>query len=360
MRPSLKLPLLAEREAALETCGYCPKLCRAACPVSNVEPRDTITPWGKMTMSWFAARGDVPVDAEHAKPAWACTGCYACRERCDHRNPVVPTLNAARADFFAADVAPPEATRVAHSHAHRATEIDSALAELAKLEGVDSRSDTGLLVGCAYLRSAPDVARDIVTLSARVAGRLRLLDGCCGAPLLYAGDRKGFEAARAHIIEQARALRSLIVADPGCAILVRGQQSTTLIELAHRRLPLFSRLPELGRTAPVRFHDPCQLSRGLGLYDAPRQLLQRVLGRSPEEFDWRREHAVCSGGGGLLPVTMPANSARIAEARLEEHQRLGGGVLVTACATSLRRFRSCGGDALDLHTILRRSIDAAR
>jgi Fe-S oxidoreductase len=70
--------MLEPHRAALETCVYCPKLSRAACPVSNAEHSETVTPWGKMSLAYFAARGDVPVDAVHAAPAWACTGCYAC------------------------------------------------------------------------------------------------------------------------------------------------------------------------------------------------------------------------------------------------------------------------------------------
>ena len=37
-------------------------------PVSNAEASETVTPWGKMSMAYFAARGDVPVDAMHAAP----------------------------------------------------------------------------------------------------------------------------------------------------------------------------------------------------------------------------------------------------------------------------------------------------
>ena len=87
-----RLPTLESRRRELETCVYCPKLCRSACPVSNAEPRETLIPWGKMSTAFFAARGDVPLSESFDAPAWACTGCYACREACDHRNEVAHTL----------------------------------------------------------------------------------------------------------------------------------------------------------------------------------------------------------------------------------------------------------------------------
>ena len=123
----LRLPMLEPHRAALETCVYCPKLSRAVCPVSNAEHSETLTPWGKMSLAWFAARGDVPIDADHAAPAWACTSCFACRERCDHRNEVGPVLTDARADFFAAGVAPEGARRVAEVFAHVTRAIEAAL-----------------------------------------------------------------------------------------------------------------------------------------------------------------------------------------------------------------------------------------
>ena len=50
-----RLPMLAESKVALETCTYCPKLCRTVCPVSNAEPREALTPWGKMSSAYHLA-----------------------------------------------------------------------------------------------------------------------------------------------------------------------------------------------------------------------------------------------------------------------------------------------------------------
>src|SRR6185436_16391209 len=102
----------------------------ASCPVSNAEHSETVTPWGKMSLAFFAARGDVPVDAEHAAPAWACSGCYACRERCDHKNEVATVLTDARAEMFAAGAAPEAARAVAERFTDRALENSQAIEAL--------------------------------------------------------------------------------------------------------------------------------------------------------------------------------------------------------------------------------------
>jgi Fe-S oxidoreductase len=142
----------------------------------------------------------------------------------------------------------------------------------------------------------------------------------------------------------------MIAVDPGCAMSLRaaGARVTMLVERAAERV---TSLRE-GEAREMRWHDPCQLGRGLGIYDAPRVVLTRVLGRAPLEFPMRRERAECSGGGGLLPLTMPENSRAIAGKRIADAD---GAEIVTACASSVLRFRSAGARATDIVTL----IDAA-
>src|SRR5580698_3720910 len=106
-----KLPLLEPARSKLETCVFCPKLCRSACPVSNAEPRETLTPWGKMSAAYFAARADVELSEAFARPAWACTGCFGCRSSCDHKNDVAGTLLDARAALIDERLGPEGAHR---------------------------------------------------------------------------------------------------------------------------------------------------------------------------------------------------------------------------------------------------------
>src|SRR5688572_27451954 len=94
------LPLLEARRKELETCVFCPKLCRASCPVSNAEPKETLIPWGKMSLAYFLANGSVPLATGVSEPSWACTGCLACQKTaCEHHNPVAATLLDARSEL---------------------------------------------------------------------------------------------------------------------------------------------------------------------------------------------------------------------------------------------------------------------
>ncbi len=363
---SLRLPLLEPHRAALETCVYCPKLSRAACPVSNAEASETVTPWGKMSMAYFAARGDVPVDAVHAAPAWACTGCFACREACDHKNEVAPALMDARAEMMRLGAAPPAARAVVARWPERQVALAEAVAALeSETDGAAStgREPAAVLVGCGYVERSPDVAKDALRAAAFLLDRpVRPVRACCGLPLLYAGDRDGFVDAMILFAREVASAPAFVAIDPGCArallveaprVGVEVAKPEIFVDLAARSL---DRLRPLENMGAVRYHDPCQLGRGLGRYDEPRAILARITGAAPERFLRERAQGECSGAGGLLPATRPESSRAIADARIAEHREQGGGTLVTACASSLHRFRTRGEQAEDLVSLVARAI----
>ncbi len=366
---ALRLPLLEPHRASLETCVYCPKLSRAACPVSEVEKSETVTPWGKMSLAYFAARGDVPLDATHAEPAWACTACYACRERCDHKNEVATVLTDARAELFEVGAAPAGARRVAARWRDVESEAVEAARAFTSSEPKSSVVDGGatrpvdVLVGCGYARWAPETARDALAATSALVGRpARPLGGCCGLPLLHAGDRRGFIAAATAFAHELAGRERVVVVDPGCfraltieypRAAVPAPRAELFVDLAAAAIERFTPRPTTER---VRYHDPCQLGRGLGRFDQPRAVVAAAVGKPAESFLREREHGECSGAGGLLPVTRPESSRAIADARLAEHAARGGGVLVTHCASSLHRFRTRGAQAIDLASLVARAL----
>jgi Fe-S oxidoreductase len=349
-RPMQRLPVLEAHRAALETCVFCPKLCRSACPVSNAEPTETLTPWGKMSSAYFVAQGDVPATESFARTSLACTGCHACRDLCDHKNDVTGTLFAARSAQASLGTLPASALNVARTFPALAERSREAIERLADHQLVRAGATTALLVGCTYARSASAEARDAVTAATGVLREpIALVNECCGLPLLYAGDAIGFARQAAKMAETLERYRRVVVVDAGCASALRQRYPEVgakvrppvelLVELAADDLDNLSPVPT---STLIRYHDPCQLGRGLGVYEAPRRVLARVTGRAPGEFVRQGKDASCSGAGGLLPVTMPDASRRIASSRQTEHEEAGGGEIVTACASSLLSMRKAG------------------
>jgi Fe-S oxidoreductase len=378
-RPLRVLPLLEGRRAELETCVFCPKLCRSTCPVSNAEPRETITPWGKMTAAYTLGAGSVPAVASHAAPPWACTGCYACKTACDHKNDVTGTLlDARRAVFATAPALAPHAARAATAsfgaHERRTrdavTELVRDAAAHGPRTGHGARGGTAFAIGCAYVRRAPRTAASALRVADWVCGEaVDVVDACCGLPLLLAGDEPAFVRTARAFAERVHGAEKLLVHDAGCALALRiryAQHGVALVpavevlveRVAEARARLTPLAPAAKSAGPVRYHDPCQLGRGLGVYDAPRAILAHLFGRPPDEFVHARDHAGCSGGGGLLPLTHPEIAGEIATSRVREHENAGGGAIVTACASSLKALsgRGRGSEVEDIVTWIDRGL----
>jgi dimethylglycine catabolism B len=343
-----RLAMLDERRAALETCGYCPKLCRSACPVSEAEASEALIPWGKMTLTWYAARGDVPPDRELSALPWACTGCFGCRERCEHKNPVAETLVAARAEYRERDLVPARAEGLERRLEARRSRAAARARELGA-----PAAGTALVVGCGYLSGRGREPEEALRVARALLGPVAVLTGCCGVATREAGLPARADAERRALLEEARG-RRLVALDAGCALALRADGARTLVELAAERLDHFH--PALTGQGPTRWHDPCRLSRGLGLEREPRAILERALGSPPLEFERRGRHGACAGSGGLLPFTMPRTAKAIARDRMAEHERLGGGTIVTGCASSLGWLRAQRAPVLDLVTVMARSL----
>jgi Fe-S oxidoreductase len=345
-----RLRMLDERRAALETCGYCPKLCRSTCPVSDAEASESLIPWGKMTLTWYVARGDLAPDRDLARLPWACTGCVGCRELCEHQNPVVPTLTAARAVYHADGLAPSGSEAALKRFVGKRERLRRRARALA---GGAHDAVVAVLVGCGYLGTRGSEAQDVVDAARGLCGPVHVLEGCCGLPLKEGGDAMAAHELCTRLLTEVKG-RRLVVADAGCAAELREAGAQTLVEVAGNRVSKLKRVPEL--PAALRWHDPCRLARGLGVTAEPRRVLERALGVPVQEFERAGSNTRCSGGGALLPFVMPKTARRIAQDRIAEHERLGGGTLVTACATSLGWFRAQGANVLDLATIIARSL----
>ena len=225
-------------------------------------------------------------------------------------------------------------------------------------------ASTSVLVGCTYARGALPVAKDAVSATSKVVGgNVCLAKECCGLPLLLAGDAEGFKAQAERFAASVKGKRELVVVDAGCAMALRVRYAEVGVSLEprvehflERAMSALGRMKKIGNGEKVRYHDPCQLSRGLGVVEPPRSILTKLLGEAPLEFPNNRGKSVCSGGGGLVPVTMPEAAKTMAKTRTDEHKEAGGGKIVTACASSLLQFRRAGAEAEDIATWIDRGL----
>jgi Fe-S oxidoreductase len=82
---------------------------------------------------------------------------------------------------------------------------------------------------------------------------------------------------------------------------------------------------------PITYHDPCDLGRTSGIYDAPRQILQAIPDIEFAEMAENRELSLCCGGGGDAEMADAELTAAVGRRRIQQAQQTGAKVLVSAC-----------------------------
>ena len=105
---------LAPLRDALTLCTYCPSLCHHACPVGTVEGRDTVTPWGLVSLVHHIETGSVRLTEDVATTLYHCSGCRACTVACLHDQDVEEIIFTARAEAVARGRRPFSRDRFAH------------------------------------------------------------------------------------------------------------------------------------------------------------------------------------------------------------------------------------------------------
>jgi Fe-S oxidoreductase len=86
----------------------------------------------------------------------------------------------------------------------------------------------------------------------------------------------------------------------------------------------------------VAYHDPCELGRGSGIYDEPRELLSKVADRVTVEKE-NNEAFCCGGSLGLIPMPT-AERDRITTDCLVNLLKDKPELLVTACPLCKKTF----------------------
>jgi len=166
---------------------------------------------------------------------------------------------------------------------------------------------------------------------------------CCGHDLLWEGDIDGFLALAQLNAEMIRAsgVKRIVSSCPECARALKVDYPAHGIRLNVEVVHLSELLADSKPKSKVKgkvvtYHDPCRLGRHLGIYDAPRKVLEG-LGYKVVEMRHARRNATCCGTNGWTHCDA-ANKA-IQVQRLREAKATGADMMVTACLKCQIHFR---------------------
>jgi heterodisulfide reductase subunit D len=354
-------------------CYQCER-CSSGCPTA-VAMR--YRPAQMMRLAQFGLADRLETDAS----LWRCLGCDTCTAHCPHNLSVrklveVMRQKVIRERYLAKGVESLGddddlqkglrgmgmlSERIQEHHNVSGEDNEARLAWTDNLEekpeGLvqDPSAEMAYFVGCvsAMFPMSYGIPQSFATVLESTGVHFTTLAGdewCCGYPLLMAGQLEQAEALIRHNVEKMQELGvpRIVTTCPSCYHMWHHLYPEILgkelgIEVSHavevlRDLADDGRLElvEPKRTGIVTYHDPCDIGRKGGMYDAPREILNRVPGWTLVEMQQSREHALCCGGGGNLETFDPDLVTEVSARRIAQAAEVGADVLVSACPQCVR------------------------
>ncbi|MGD8352506.1 MAG: (Fe-S)-binding protein [Nitrospirota bacterium] len=373
---------LARRELMeLDACTQCGE-CLKFCPVQDVTGDPSVSPPEKIRLfrefikstDTLGARlfGPREVDRklleDFTRAVFECTTCGACGEKCPvgiYTQRLWPVL---RREMVRRGLGPlgPQAEMPRHIEETGNVYGEPAAERFAPWfpGGVEvaERAEVAYYAGCTGAYEArPMVRGDAVVLGA-IGEPFAMLspeeEVCCGFPLFITGQHDMLEGLVRRLVDSysARGVRTLVCSCPCC------------VNMMSREWPLF-----LGRSLPFRirhmsqfalealragrlrvrkplgerliYHDPCYLSRGVGVIEEPREVLRSIPGATLLEFDLHGRESRCCGAGGAARKVFHENAIAMGRLAIDEAVRKGADRLILSCPACYQKV----GEAMEGH-----------
>ncbi len=351
----------------LDACTKCSE-CLKWCPVQEVTKNQKISPPEKIRMYREFIKGTEGLKArlfgsdeisrklleEFSKAVFECTTCGACGQYCEvgiFSQRLWPFLRAKMVDMGLGPIGhqanlPKLIEKTGNIYDKPPEQRFSPwFPENVK---VHEKAEIAYYAGCSGCYEAqPMVRGDVLVLSA-IGVPFTMLppeeEVCCGFPLFITGQHDMLEDLTIRLVNayNARGVKLLLCSCPCC------------VNIMARDWPLFYRkeLPfkirhitqfvadaikgkKLSITKELKeriiYHDPCYLSRGVGVIDEPRIVLRSIPGAELLEFDRHGLDSRCCGAGGAARKVFHENAIAMGRLTIDEAVEKKADKLVLSC-----------------------------
>lgn len=212
---------------------------------------------------------------------------------------------------------------------------------------VDSRGKVLYYAGCMTALT-PSIKKAMESLLRKAGIDYELMDKdggiCCGRPMWMAGriDQARQMMKKNTEIILGSGADTLLLTCPICYRIFKEKYRLDGIRIVHHTefiegLVSSGRLALGAEESTFVYHDPCELGRGCGIYEQPRNVLRKV-GSLVEAEKNRRESICCGGSVGSLTLGFDKRRV-ITQNALDNLTVASPDVIVTACPLCLDTFR---------------------
>jgi len=337
---------------ACTDCGRCQEVCPANAAGRDLSPRDVVRDIGREARA--APEEDVFAKGViRESELWACTTCNACVEACPVFINQVDYIVDFRRTLVAENRLDPM-KRAFLENVGRANnpfglpqqERQSWLvaAGVPTLK-TNPRPEYVYWVGCqgSYDPRGRKLTQAMVKILDAAKVNYAVLgneEACTGEPVRRMGEEARFQELAVRNMESiARSgAKKVVVHCPHCfnTFLNEYPEFGADFQVIHHS-QLIGELLAQGRLkvgkgeGAVTFHDPCNLGRVNGVYDAPREVIKAAKGFELVEMPRSREKSFCCGGGGANVWYQVPEKTKISVLRMQEAVKTGAKTLAVAC-----------------------------
>lgn len=347
----------------LKKCSNC-SMCRESCPMYESMKRETAFAGGRMrVIRTFCEEGLTPTQ-ELMRVMALCTTCSKCEEVCPISLNYTAIIEKVRKLIIsnANLVYEPQKKYSVHILAHKnpyGENFNQRSDWTPENVNINNQSSIAYFVGCtsSYREkvSARNTARILTHILKEGFQLLGEQEYCCGSPLIRTGQiqyelemensKRTFSVK--DLIEHnikalsERGIKKIITNCSGCYKTIKEDWPEIMgKELPFECVHLTEFLQKEIQKEKLRFkeyktivtyHDPCHLGRHMGIYEAPRVILQAIPNLKFIEMPNNRKNAICCGAGGGVKGVFPNEAIDIAKKRIEEALEIGVEKIITAC-----------------------------
>ncbi|MBN1551721.1 (Fe-S)-binding protein [bacterium] len=320
----IDLETLKQEMLTCTMCGFC----KQVCPVFLDVGWDTGSPRGRMTMAYGLITGEFEPDETFRERIFQCTQCTDCYRRCPSSAKCPDVVLAARRELVRRGFINPAQTKLVENVCN----TGNIFADL-DVEFPEQNGEIPLFIGCQHLSRPNNTKKTIKLLQALKIYPKIIREVCCGFPLAIMGFEKEHQEQKSRL-ESIFPMNGdpMITFCPSCLMHLKkeyGQPVQHVLQIINNKLD-DAPLDMIGKT--VTYHDPCDLSRGAGVIDEPREILRKIGCDLREMTHVKKESRCCGGGGGILTWD-ESLSDRMGMARIAEAVNTGAEMIVTSCPT---------------------------
>ncbi|OGP62253.1 MAG: hypothetical protein A2169_05590 [Deltaproteobacteria bacterium RBG_13_47_9] len=209
------------------------------------------------------------------------------------------------------------------------------------------KAEVVYFVGCvaSFFPMTKKIPQSFVQILDKAGVNFTILGGeewCCGWPLIAAGMEEDAEALIQHNMEKVKekGAEKIVFSCPSCYHIWREHFKTDI--KTYHSTQFIKKLIEEGLISfketimKVTYHDPCDLGRACGVYEAPREILRAIPGLELVEMKENKKQSTCCGGGGDIEMVRPDLASAMALAKIEEIKATGVDTVITACQQCVR------------------------